>query len=342
MKDRFHPYQRSDKGTRDQKSSKPAWKNIGAYNQKERARPHIFQIVFSTTGPESGQTVNLNVISHAHFVLRHPQKKGISPVIVKQKDQKLKCVNNVSCVDQLCSVKQKMSHFCTKSDCRSQTKPVLGNLGNFEGQTQSNTNVERRVHPILPDQTKLDQKTHNCQLLCKSPQEPLPVGGIASADKQKVGHKPRISGLLQLAIFGSKTKQQMETHTRSEQSPCTPQPTNHPSINFLHLTVYEICPRQDFKDEGHYNKFIDHLHPLTSFPHTYQILHLTVSEISTSDTLQFLKYSPDNILKVKVTTARSNVNKRSHHEAAHLHPLTNVPTKYPTTTSTSYTVWFLL
>ena len=105
MKDRFHPYQRSDKGTRDQKSSKPAWKNIGAYNQKERVRPHIFQIVFSTTGPESGQTVNLNVISHAHFVLRQPQKKGISPVIVKQKDQKLKCVNNVSCVDQLCSVK---------------------------------------------------------------------------------------------------------------------------------------------------------------------------------------------------------------------------------------------
>ena len=61
----------------------------------------------------------------------------------------------------------------------------------------------------------------NCQLLCTSAQEPLPVGGIASADKQKcsrVGQKSRISGLLQPAIFGPKTKQQMETHTRSEQS----------------------------------------------------------------------------------------------------------------------------
>ena len=101
---------------------------------------------------------------------------------------------------------------CTKSDCWSQTKPVLGNLGNLGGQSQSNTNVERRVHPTLPNQTKLDQKTHNCQLLYKSPQEPLPVGGIASAHKQKcnrVGHKPSISGLLQPAIFGPKTKQQI-------------------------------------------------------------------------------------------------------------------------------------
>ena len=33
-------------------------------------------------------------------------------------------------------------------------------------------------------------------------------------------------------------------------------------------------------------------------------------------------------LKVKVTTTRSKVKSRSHHDAAHLHPLTNVPTKY--------------
>ena len=65
-------------------------------------------------GPESGQTVNycqpvvnfasLNVVSHAHFVQGQQQKKGISRVTVKQ-NQQLKCVNNVSCVDELCSVK---------------------------------------------------------------------------------------------------------------------------------------------------------------------------------------------------------------------------------------------
>ena len=45
-------------------------------------------------------------------------------------------------------------------------------------------------------------------------------------------------------------------------------------------------------------------------------------QISTSYTLRFLRYSPNKIFKLKVTTARS------HHDIAHLHILTNVPTKY--------------
>ena len=44
--------------------------------------------------------------------------------------------------------------------------------------------------------------------------------------------------------------------------------------------------------------------------------------------LQFPRYSPDKILKVKVTTARSKVKSRSDHDVAHLQPLTNVPAKY--------------
>ena len=50
--------------------------------------------------------------------------------------------------------------------------------------------------------------------------------------------------------------------------------------------------------------------------------------ISTSCTLQFLRYSPNKILQVKVTTARSKVKSRSHPDIAHPQPLTNVPTKY--------------
>ena len=49
--------------------------------------------------------------------------------------------------------------------------------------------------------------------------------------------------------------------------------------------------------------------------------------VSTSYTSQFPRYSPDNILKVQVTTAKTKVKSRSHHDIAHLHPLTNVPTK---------------
>ena len=42
------------------------------------------------------------------------------------------------------------------------------------------------------------------------------------------------------------------------------------------------------------------------------------------------------ILKVKVTTTGSKVKFRSHHDAAHLHPLTNVSTKYQLPTPYSF------
>ena len=55
----------------------------------------------------------------------------------------------------------------------------------------------------------------------------------------------------------------------------------------------------------------------------------------------FLGYSPDKILHVKVTKTRSKVKSRSHHDIAHLRPLTNVPTKYelPTLYSCIDIVW---
>ena len=61
--------------------------------------------------------------------------------------------------------------------------------------------------------------------------------------------------------------------------------------------------------------------------HTYT-LNQCLYQVSTFYTLWILNCSPDNILKVKVTTARSKVNSRSHHDVAHLHLVTNVPTKY--------------
>ena len=50
-KDRLHPYQRSDKGARDQRSGKPAWKNIGAYNQKRKGKASHF-----SARPAKGQS----------------------------------------------------------------------------------------------------------------------------------------------------------------------------------------------------------------------------------------------------------------------------------------------
>ena len=69
-----------------------------------------------------------------------------------------------------------------------------------------------------------------------------------------------------------------------------------------------------------------HLYPLTNVHTNCQV---------TSYKLWLLRYSPDKMLKVKVTTVRSK--SRSHHDVAHIHP----PNQCPYKISTSYTVWFL-
>ena len=55
------------------------------------------------------------------------------------------------------------------------------------------------------------------------------------------------------------------------------------------------------------------LHTYTTNQYPYQV---------STYTLRLLRYSPEKIFTLKVTVARS------HHDVAHLHPLTNVPTKY--------------
>ena len=77
------------------------------------------------------------------------------------------------------------------------------------------------------------------------------------------------------------------------------------SINFLYLTVSEIYPGQDFIGQGHYSKVKGQIKvmprrctptPPNQCPY----------QVSASYALHFLRYSPDKILQVKVTTERSN------------------------------------
>ena len=51
-------------------------------------------------------------------------------------------------------------------------------------------------------------------------------------------------------------------------------------------------------------------------------------QLSTFYTLWNPRNSPDKISKLMVTMIRSKVKSRSHYDIAHLHPQTNVPTKY--------------
>ena len=144
-------------------------------------------------------------VDHVHFTNGYPQKKGVNPNYCYPSPE-INQVNYVSCVDQLSSVKNVTNVptvFQRKWATLGISPKVLTVLR------------EGRLLPVL---AKLDQ-VPNHKLLCKSPQEPLPVGGIASAVKQecnRVCQKPRIPGLLQLAIFGSKTHQPVETYTGPE------------------------------------------------------------------------------------------------------------------------------
>ena len=94
-------------------------------------------------------------------------------------------------------------------------------MGSLRGQSQSTSSPQRRLHPTLPVPAKLDKGTHSNKLLCESPQEQLPVGGIASAVRQKcsrVGPASTVHGFLEPVIFSTQTQQLVEAYLGSEQT----------------------------------------------------------------------------------------------------------------------------
>ena len=98
-----------------------------------------------------------------------------------------------------------------------------------------------------------------------------------------------------------------------------------PSVNLLHRTefkspdkILKLMVNTTRSNQGHtmmLHTYNPQLQPM-SLPNI-NLLHLLVQ-----------RYSLDKILWVKVTTARSKVKSRPHHNIAHLQHLTNFPTKY--------------
>ena len=92
-------------------------------------------------------------------------------------------------------------------------------MGSPRHQSQSTSSPQRRLHTALPVPAQSDEKSHNNKLLYKSPQIQLPVGGIASAVRQKcyrIGSKSTVPGFLQLVISGTQTQQPVATYLGSE------------------------------------------------------------------------------------------------------------------------------
>ena len=119
-----------------------------------------------------------------------------------------------------CKTCNKCPKCCLKSACRDQTSKLMGKLAGSGCRSESRSNPERVLHPPLSDPAKLVKISNGHKLLCQSPQEPLPAGGIASAYRQncsRASTKRKISGVFQATIFSPKTQQQVETYTRSEQ-----------------------------------------------------------------------------------------------------------------------------
>ena len=126
----------------------------------------------------------------------------------------------------LCSTCNKCQKCCHKSTCRGQISKLLANLAGSGCRSESNSNSEGGLCPPLLGPAKTHKVSRSHKLLCKFPQEQLPAGGIASVYRQKccrTGKASNIAGVFQQTFSSSKTQQQVEAHTRSEQTESFPQ-----------------------------------------------------------------------------------------------------------------------
>ena len=127
---------------------------------------------------------------------------------------------------------------CYRSSCRGEVKPVLGEMGSLGFESKSSHHTEGGLYSSVPVQTSLNKVTDCNKQLPQSNQTDLPCGGTASADKQKcsrTGGKPKITGVLQPAIFGTQTQQPVETDSGLE----------HLEHLFEHRVVQDGDPRDN-------------------------------------------------------------------------------------------------
>ena len=108
---------------------------------------------------------------------------------------------------------------CCKSTCRGKVTSVLGEVGSSGFESKSSHNTMRGLHPPLPVQTQSNQVTNCHKQPCQPTKTVQPFGGAVSADEQKcsgTGNKPKLTGLLKPAIFGTQTQQPVETYPGPE------------------------------------------------------------------------------------------------------------------------------
>ena len=91
---------------------------------------------------------------------------------------------------------------------------MLGEVGGSGFKSKCSDHFEGGLHPPLPVQTQLDRVTDCNKQLPQPSQAVLPFRSTVSADEQEystTGRKSKLTGFLQLAIFGSQAQQPVET-----------------------------------------------------------------------------------------------------------------------------------
>ena len=151
---------------------------------------------------------------------------------------------------------------CFRSSCRGQVTTVLGEMGNPGFKSKSGKRSEGGLHTPLPVQTPLDKVTDCHKQLPQSNQTVLCFRGTVSADKQKCSRtsgKPKLTGVLQPAIFGTQTQQPVETDSGLE----------HLEHLFEHRVVQDGDPRDNknlptVSGVGHIHRFQRRILPHTN------------------------------------------------------------------------------
>ena len=167
------------------------------------------------------ETVNLHVNScKCSFCHRVATKERRKSQLLLQSNRNSTCERFFLCRSLgFCKCYHKCPNCCYKSTFRGKFTAVLGEVGSSGFESKSSHSPQRGLHPLLPVQTQFDQVTTCHKQLCQLTKTVPPFGGTVSAGEQKcsgTGNKPKLTGVLQLAIFGTQTQQPVETYPGPE------------------------------------------------------------------------------------------------------------------------------
>ena len=212
------------------------------------------------------ETVNLLVnscVANAHSVTGLPQKKGVNPNYCHNYTE-IKYVKDVSCVGHLNS-----ANLVTNAPPVAIDRPVGARLHQFWEKWEALGSSPKVVTALLPVQTQFNQITNCHKQLCQPTKTVPPSGGTVSAGEQKccrTGSKPKLTRVLQPAIFGTQTQQPVETYLGPE--------------HLEHLPKHRVVQNGDPRDNknlptdgevGHLHRLQGHILPHTNSQSVHEV-----------------------------------------------------------------------